>query len=667
MYLFFGLILFINSINVATIPVYANPVAGVALSEFLRSMGFTIVGSAVGTATAHFIDGWLGDDRAYYDTQGSNPNYDYLSNNKNYGQMINSGANNEHCYNTYNTTTIDNRVKSIVKNSFNTTTNNYETQIYCPITNTYQTTNNISYNYDFDTYFIENNEYNYYVTNNYTYVSYYIINNETEEEDYYEIYYEMPDGRSSYDLEVSDIWGEYFIYDVVNYDRYREDDGKTLALYHFDGNTKDSSYWQNSDATLGSGKFSDGKFGQGIYIDEAIKIPIDNVSIGDEFTIEYTFLLPQSYPYDDDTRFRIVSRLDGGYREYYSASSNYDYRIINDSGIYNIVLCYKDGLILPLYINGERHAYSWNTNLRDEPDYSALASLSIDLVDGFLEFKPFRMALNESGEYGSAPFILDELRISNYSMYKTSDATISVPLQPFDSNEILVLPRQPYESLIAVKGRYDVENYRIGGVRPTYPTLGDVYIYLEDDKVMDIQQYQGDGWYSIEGSIYKDGEWHDLTKYDLSSFYADKPDKDEPTTEESTTEESTTEESTMEEPSTEEPSTGDDSGGGSNIDISVSGNDTDDDSGGIGLSGLLDGIGGFFDGVFAIVGKLLEYIGKALTLFSDTIANLISVIPSGVSNLMTALFPFIPKEWVYAIELSLVLSVVAIVIGIFKK
>ena len=112
--------------------------------------------------------------------------------------------------------------------------------IYNPVTNNYNTYNTVNYNYDYNIYNFTTNEYNYYVQNNYTYVSYFIVDND-QQSYYYEIYYQLPDGRNSYDLTAEDVWGQYFIYDVTNYDYVAEDDGKTLALFHFDGDLKDSS------------------------------------------------------------------------------------------------------------------------------------------------------------------------------------------------------------------------------------------------------------------------------------------------------------------------------------------------------------------------------------------------------------------------------------------
>lgn len=150
--------------------------------------------------------------------------------NKTYNTNItNTGATNNYRYN--NTTNVNNY------QAINTTNNTY----YNPITNNYNTYNDISYNSTYNTYKITNNNYNSYVTNNNTYVSYYVIDMKTETEYYYEVYYRLPDGRNSYDLQAEDVWGTYFMYNAINYREVIEDDGKTLALWHLDGDVKNSA------------------------------------------------------------------------------------------------------------------------------------------------------------------------------------------------------------------------------------------------------------------------------------------------------------------------------------------------------------------------------------------------------------------------------------------
>lgn len=97
---------------------------------------------------------------------------------------------------------------------------------------------------------------------------------------------------------------------------------------------------------------------------------------------------------------------------------------------------------------------------------------------------------------------------------------------------------------------------------------------------------------------------------------------------------------------------------------SVSGNDG---SNGGGLGNFLGGLGSIGDAILSILGKLLEYVGKAVELLSSTVLNVIDIIPKNITALIGGLFPFLPSEWLIAIELGLVLSVILGIVGLFKK
>ena len=583
---------------------------GTALLGFFQGLGMTAIGAGVGTAVSHLVEDWMSGDKKYYDSPGNNTTMDYYANNsainKATGNISNSGANNENCYNTFSSSVTNNRTLSIVKDSYNTTNNTYETLVYNPVTNTYSIVNNISYNKQYDTYYIENNEYNYYVTNNYTYVSYYIINNETDEESYYEIYYEMPDGRNSYDLEKEDIWGEYFIYDVVGYESVQEDDGKTLALYHLDGDGKDSSYWKNSDMPLSSGIFYDGKFGLGLLINTGIDIRLPNSFDYNNFTLEFTILSGER---GSDRQFNFFG--ESHLIVNYPANSVLSYVVQSVNGVVSI---YENGA----FVGNPFHN-----------DYSGQVYKSF-----------FRFLKNSDGTYsiGFYPvysgksYILDEIRLSNCPLY--SGNSISVPTQAFDTNQVLVLPENPTENMIAVQGKYSVGDFRIGGVRPTYPTKGFIYVYLEDDVVKDIQQFEGDAWYSVNGSIYMDGDWVDLLNCNLSSL-------------------------TFEE---EREDTSDDSGG----DIGDDSGGNNDDSSGSGVGDLVGGIGKILDTLLSLIGKVMGIVAD----FTQSVLDLFSgftTFTDGFSNFLTGAFGFIPAEIWNLVSVGLSLIVLLAVVKFLRK
>lgn len=106
-------------------------------------------------------------------------------------------------------------------------------------------------------------------------------------------------------------------------------------------------------------------------------------------------------------------------------------------------------------------------------------------------------------------------------------------------------------------------------------------------------------------------------------------------------------------------------GGGSGGGGSGGGSDDDDDGGG-GLSGFLDGLGAIGNAILSILGKLMEILGSAIELVTGSITDLITIIPNSIGELLGALFPVFPEEWIKAITLSLVLGVIVGIVRIFK-
>lgn len=367
--------------------------------------------------------------------------------------------------------------------TLNFTTYNQTTQNY--INNTY-TYNNYTYNNEYNYYTYNISNHNYYVTNNYTYVTVVYPNgtqNEDGEDNYdsVDIYYELPDGRNSYDLSPEDIYGTYFVYNVLPYQSIPEDDGVTLGLWHYDGDLKDSSanngqYYLNPgltnfsevDDTWGSCLLSPLKTSSSSSM--GIFYLFDNLSLPSSYTFEFRLYL-KSHSYTAQLE------LDGG---------SIEYRGLLPDQWNSIAYCY-DGSLLKLFVNGV---------------FVKQASTSLSSV--YLYCNSVRNEFTYS---------IDEVRLSNKVLYTDNYLPSS---QPFDTNEVLVPPSDPVEYDIGIFSGYDVPEYRIGGVRPTYPTNGFVWVYLEDDVVQSVQQYQTDGWYSVDARIYVDGEWRDVKGFNLA-------------------------------------------------------------------------------------------------------------------------------------------------------
>lgn len=164
-----------------------------------------------------------------------------------------------------------------------------------------------------------------------------------------------------------------------------------------------------------------------------------------------------------------------------------------------------------------------------------------------VEFAPPSNWIRSSGNvnylsfYGSPGFsysFYDELRISKGALYTQNYTPATAP---FDLPNVLVLPAVGDSDFgtIAIKSFIDVADCRIGGVRPSYPKQGDVYISLSaEKKVTSCQQYQSGSWVEVDGSIYYASEgfrWYPLDGFDMAVMvvgYADYSDfvdkKDDP-------------------------------------------------------------------------------------------------------------------------------------------
>lgn len=522
--------------------------------------------------------------------------------------------------------------------SYSSSTNNYVMNSY-----TYNTYNyNQTYNYY--TYTVNNQ--NYYVTNYYTYVIVsYPAASSTPDVPAYEnsiYYYELPDGRNSYNLTVEDVWGQYFIYDAVNYKEVVEDDGITMALYHLDGDYSDSSANKAPDMPRKSFlSFSDGLFDGALYQ--------SNVSAESTFYIPYVGDL-SSYTIEFRIKF-LSARVDSSrspgnysgiagtnlgsvlYRDLVGGTSvNRAFNNVSLDLWYSVAIVYENGKSR-LYINGSRVYFAGERdkayNGYTENGYSISNDSGVNVYDP-----------DGTGPYlwqGYSSFLIDEIRISNKALY-SSDYTPSV--QPFDTNSVLVLPDEGADNQIAVKSNIPVSDIRVGGVRPTYPTNGYTYIYLEDNVVKDVQQYQNNGWQSVDAAIYLDGEWKSLKNTDLSDYGNDEespstptpsPDPGDPTPAPSDNPDPTLPPST--------PETGDGDG------------DSD-------LNGLIDMILSLLNGL----GDLLAAVIAGLFSLFESLLTM----ASGFSEFLTASFGYLPADVLNVLGAGVVLMIVLAVIKFIR-
>ncbi len=469
------------------------------------------------------------------------------------------------------------------------TQNNYKYSFYNPVTKTYNYTNTFKYNttnniYNYTTTNVTNNyTTNYYVQDNSTYVSYYIIEEDTSAratfEAYYEIYFELPDGRNSYTLKKEDIWGQYFIYNYSKYQSVPEDDGKTLGLWHLDGNLKDSSYNGNTSGSSYSTTYKDADFDGGKYLstsfNDFLQLNINKVSLPSSWTLEWIQYVPDSsweqfdLVYDpSETRHYIENpqhHIHGGNH----ANCEFDAVTYITKKLFKTTSIYDDSPVnsftpFCLTCNNGNYSLFVNGNKVDSSKFS-LEKSGITVDNNKIKFICAQY-LNNTEEYGSKvssgnwsyyypeegsnlarimgcgkgvyvgiPYnryrnqyyynvncdtIIDEVRLSKGILH-TGNYTPSN--QAYTTNTVLVVPTNPKENEISFKTNYKLGNVRIGGARPTYPTTGDIFVNIEDDKVDSIQQYQETGWYSITGAIYRNGKWSNLKDFNMKEYAVKEP------------------------------------------------------------------------------------------------------------------------------------------------
>lgn len=537
----------------------------------------------------------------------------------------------------YSTT---NRYQSFVDNS-DYSTHSYNYQWYNPMTNNYNECDTFYYDTTSNSYYYETSvgqvNYNNYVIDNGTHITYYIVQNDTqantEFEFVYDIYYKLPDGRNSYDLRKDDVWGKYFVYNVMTYDSVAEDDGKTLGLWHFDGNTNDSSFWNNrsgigSNIDYVESKFDKGKYFGGtsssdltLYLDECWFVPTD------AYTLEWIEYHGTPVSTDNYARYILPSRR---YFDFKDMRETYvHFALVFNGSAYN------------LFVNGVKQSLSNYTYTGTVIPSNKISYLDVESLCGFnisdssikilsapisyIEWDFDNSVSKALSHYNS---VIDEMRLSRGALY-TDNYVPSA--EPFTTNTVLVIPDDAKKGDIVIHSNYKVSDFRIGGAKPTFPSSNYVYVALDDnDIVTSVQQYQVNEWVEVSGRVYLGNDkTEDLVGYDMATFK-------------------------LSEPSDEDNGSGDNS----NDDNSNSGNSDN----GFDLSGLGDGIVSLVNSISNVIGSALSSIGDLL----ESILNSLSVFTefsSSFSLFLGQAFSFIPQEiWsIFGAGLSLL-----VLVGIIK-
>lgn len=510
------------------------------------------------------------------------------------------------------------------------TTNNTFYDMSRDYTYTYNTA---YYNQTYNSYYIpvtyNNVDYNYFVTYTPTYTNItYIVDgcgdpSQAVSNNYY---FQLPDGRNSYNLTADDVFGIPLAGEVINYDATPENDN-CVALYHFDGNITDASGKSNTavfdDGTVPQYISSNG-FGKHLMLSNcgAFRVTLPE-ALEAPYTVEFKFnygqyvdfliterMLRNTVDYSSNLMFRILS----GVTHHGSSSEYRDNSVLLQvlkkysfyDSVYSFLLWGEDA-------DGsfpQRFGSKYWTNTKELSDYGSTyygngkygsggpfnngyLVLSESLIDGDIDAVVRTLKMNDGyafwkngtakhyfnysqassnssnpiplgqwvnmaivndgsavkyymngvqftppsnwqastgnlkkmyfyGAPGFAYSYYDELRISKGALYTSNYTPASAP---FDIPLALVLPSEKTEGAIAVKSAVAVNNVRLGGVRPSYPAQGDVYISLDaDKKVTSCQQYQSGTWTECQGSVCKDDNWVQLTGYSFAGQVVNEDD-----------------------------------------------------------------------------------------------------------------------------------------------
>lgn len=237
------------------------------------------------------------DYRKYYNEQGLAKAYDKMQ-----VSMRNLGTS---TYNTVLNTT--NKTFYDIRNNFKFT---YNTAYYNQTYNSYYIP--VTYN-DVD--------YNYFITYAPTYTNITYIQdgcNDPAQAVSDNYYFELPDGRNSYNLTADDVFGIPLAGEVINYDAVPENDN-CVALYHFDGNIKDSS---------GAGSVAS-------FLEGSIPAYRESDSYGQCLYLSSTDNLSITLPQELETPYTIEFRVNyGTNRTFTPASSFFAIRSFASSGKY---------------------------------------------------------------------------------------------------------------------------------------------------------------------------------------------------------------------------------------------------------------------------------------------------------------------------------------------
>lgn len=462
-------------------------------------------------------------------------------------------------------TWVDVQINQFDQSVTNNTTNNNEywdvdnRQFWDVENNTYTTYNSLTYNPSTQTYnvqFSDNRSYTYQFYYDYTYITY--IGSSAEYREAYKVYYELPDGRSSGDLTADELKGLSLQFDMINYDKAASDT-LTKLLIPFDGDLDNDSFYPATVTSPTDSGYSflesPDPFGGSLFV------PITNGTFVNLFTATFETPLVKGDSYTVEGRFYLDGVLDSSYSDltdiasfgltyagyffpifYFDRSSSVGQRIFVpwlsgpldtysapvSSGVwYSFAYVYDgDNQTSCFYLNGQLCTDQDVGGLISAPrTYSVtlnqLVSLQNPVFSSSKGSQMVNIALTGIGFFNgnsSVPIRVDNLRVVSHPLYN-GVSKIPVPQAPFDTNLVYVLPSVAglNDNTVAIMSQLPVSGYRVGGIRPTDPTLdaGYVYMHIDGEFVDSVQQYNGSYWEEVTARLYTGVRWIPVTAFNV--------------------------------------------------------------------------------------------------------------------------------------------------------
>lgn len=394
--------------------------------------------------------------------------------------------------------------------------NNKSNTVYNPVTNNYEF---VEYNYiddsvtNYNTYSFETT--NNFITYEFNYTYYDVVvspKDSPSEGKFFKVYYQLPDGRSSYNLTPDDIRGIIFNYDVINYSR-TVTDSDVIGLWHLDGDFSNAVSDRETSVTNQSNlNFIDGRFGGAIGFNGGTfnNIQLDFMNADDVpsvWTLEFWVYVPEYYS-------TLWSPVDGSQHNYSIFPSFY-------SPGWTSVALDSNG---DLWLNGQYSSSAPSYMFTNNPTSVLANDYMIGLGSGYYYVyfaNTMRNYLKSNNglpvyDYYFATYAVDEVKLTKRILY---DGSYTPRYEPWDLNFAYTVPvlNQDY-STIAIQSPFTVNNFQIGGVRNSNPSLGDVFISVYDGVATSISQYYNGVWNPVNGAVYFKGEWVDLMRYNFNTM-----------------------------------------------------------------------------------------------------------------------------------------------------